>query len=41
MPAHPDRIGIAKGDDGHWCLVESIGKFWLDDIIEAFKAMKV
>ena len=41
MPDHPDRIGMAWGDDGHWQLADVIGKPWLGDIIEAFKMVKV
>lgn len=40
MPNHPDRVGMAWGDDGHWQLAEVHGRFWLDDIIEALKAEK-
>ena len=41
MPKHPDLIGMAWGDDGHWQLADVINKYRIDGIIEAFKAEKV
>lgn len=40
MPNHPDRIGMAWGDDGHWQLADVHGKAWIDGIIEALQAVK-
>ena len=40
MPRHPNLIGIAGGDDGHWQLEGVHGRAWIDSIIAAYQAVK-
>ncbi len=40
MPNHPDWIGTANGDDGHWRLSSVKCEAWLDEMITALSAVK-